>query len=78
MRQDQYLDTLLISTTVPPEQQQSLMEVMGKFVAYAPDFKGPTAVDEAVRVNRAIWEKISIDGGYGGAFISQHGNKQWL
>lgn len=54
------------------------MSFMGKLQVYAPDFKGPTPVDEAVRTMRSTWEKISIDSGYGGAFISQFGNKQWL
>ena len=51
---------------------------MGKLTAYAPHFKGATPVDEAIRTIRATWEKISIDGGYGGAFISQFGDKQWV
>jgi hypothetical protein len=57
---------------------QGLMAFMGKLQMYAPDFKGATPVDEAVRTMRSTWEKISIDSGYGGAFISQFGNKQWL
>jgi hypothetical protein len=54
------------------------MGFMAKLSTYAPDFKGATPVDEAIRTIRATWEKISIDSGYGGAFISQHGNKKWL
>ena len=54
------------------------MGFMGKLSTYAPDFKGPTPVEEAIRINRSTWEKVSIDGGYGGAFISHIGNKQWL
>ncbi|KAF2129904.1 putative short chain dehydrogenase [Dothidotthia symphoricarpi CBS 119687] len=65
-------------TNVTPEQTQGLMGFMGNLLAYAPDFKGPTPVDEAVRVNRALWEKISIDSGYGGGFVSHLGTKQWL
>jgi len=61
-----------------PDQIEGLMGFVGKLSAYAPHFKGPTPVDEAVRTNRSTWEKISIDSGYGGAFISQYGNKQWL
>ena len=51
---------------------------MGKIATYAPHFKGPVPVDEAARANRLIWEKVSIDNGYGGAFVSHLGNKQWL
>ncbi|KAF2815384.1 putative short chain dehydrogenase [Mytilinidion resinicola] len=61
-----------------PEQVQGLMESMRKFSNYAPHFKGPTPVDEAIRNIRSTWERASIDSGYGGAFISHFGNKQWL
>jgi hypothetical protein len=54
------------------------MRFMGKLLTYAPDFKGPTPVDEAVRTVRSTWEKVGIDNGHGGAFISHFGNKQWL
>jgi hypothetical protein len=54
------------------------MAFMGKLSAYAPHFKGPTPVDEAISTIRSTWEKIGIDSGYGGAFISHLGNKQWL
>ncbi len=52
--------------------------MLGKLSTYAPDFKGATPVQEAIPIIRSTWEKASIDGGYGGAFISQFGNKQWL
>ncbi|PMD32214.1 putative short chain dehydrogenase [Hyaloscypha variabilis F] len=61
-----------------PEQIQGVMGFMGKLSTYAPHFKGPTPVDEAVQNIRSTWEKVDIDGGYGGAFISHFGNKQWL
>ncbi|KAJ5569438.1 uncharacterized protein N7459_008868 [Penicillium hispanicum] len=61
-----------------PEQIQRLSGFMGKLSTYAPHFKGPIPVDEAIRTLRSTWEKVSIDSGYGGAFISQSGNKQWL
>jgi hypothetical protein len=54
------------------------MGFMGKLSTYAPHFKGPTPVDEAIRNIRSTWEKVGIDSGYGGAFISHFGNKQWL
>lgn len=64
--------------TATPEQIQSLMGFMTKISAYAPDFKGATPVEEAIPIMRSTWEKISIESGYGGAFISQFGNKQWI
>ncbi|KAH7402249.1 putative short chain dehydrogenase [Phaeosphaeria sp. MPI-PUGE-AT-0046c] len=61
-----------------PEQIQSLEGFMGKMLRYAPHFKGPVSVDEAVKANIATIEKASIEGGYGGAFISHLGTKQWV
>ena len=55
-----------------------MMKFAGKLVAYSPHFKGPITPEESVRHVRAIWEKASIEGGYGGAFISHLGNKQWV
>ncbi|KAL9087240.1 MAG: hypothetical protein Q9165_006734 [Trypethelium subeluteriae] len=63
---------------VTPEQTQGLMGFMDKLSTYAPHFKGLTPVDEAIRNVRSTWERISIDTGYAGAFISQFGNKRWL
>ncbi|KAI0595627.1 hypothetical protein F4775DRAFT_595072 [Biscogniauxia sp. FL1348] len=61
-----------------PEQIQGLMGFMGKLSTYASHFKGLTPVDEAVRNIRSTWEKASIESGYGGAFVSHLGSKQWL
>jgi hypothetical protein len=55
-----------------------LVGFIGKLSTYAPHFKGPMPVDEAVRINRSLWEKVSIDSGHGGAFVSHFGNKQWV
>ncbi|KAH8807957.1 putative short chain dehydrogenase [Xylogone sp. PMI_703] len=63
---------------ITPEQTQGLTAFMGKVLTYAPNFKGPTPVDEAVQNIRSVWEKASVDSGYGGAFVSHLGNKQWL
>ncbi|KAF2828227.1 putative short chain dehydrogenase [Ophiobolus disseminans] len=63
---------------VTPEQMPGLMKFMEKLATYAPDFKGATPVDEAVQLIIATWEKLSIEAGYGGKFISQHGDKNWL
>jgi hypothetical protein len=54
------------------------MGFMDKLSTYAPHFKGLSPVDEAIPQIRSTWEKASIDSGYGGAFISHFGNKQWL
>jgi hypothetical protein len=61
-----------------PEQVEAVMEFMGKVSTYAPHFKGATPVDEAIRTIRSTWEKASIGTGYGGAFVSHNGDKQWI
>ncbi|KAL4892335.1 hypothetical protein BDV59DRAFT_202838 [Aspergillus ambiguus] len=61
-----------------PEEIQGLAGLMGKLVAYAPHFKGPITPEESVRHVRSTWEKASIEGGFGGAFVSHLGNKQWV
>ncbi|KAF7166583.1 hypothetical protein CNMCM5623_000178 [Aspergillus felis] len=61
-----------------PEEIQGLMGFMGKLQTYAPHFKGPITPEESVRHVREVWEKASIEGGSGGAFVSHFGNKQWV
>ncbi|KAL4875388.1 hypothetical protein BJY04DRAFT_232668 [Aspergillus karnatakaensis] len=61
-----------------PEELQVLGGFAGKLASYAPDFKGPITPEESVRLVRGVWERASIEGGYGGAFISHLGNKQWV
>ena len=51
---------------------------VGKLIAYAPHFKGPISPEESVRHVRSTWEKASIESGFGGAFVSHFGNKQWV
>ncbi|KAG8162218.1 hypothetical protein KVR01_007983 [Diaporthe batatas] len=63
---------------ITPEQQQGLMGFMGKVAAYSPDFKGPITPEQSVKQVRATWEKASIDTGFGGAFVSHHGDKNWI
>ncbi|GFF45113.1 hypothetical protein IFM58399_07464 [Aspergillus lentulus] len=61
-----------------PEEIQGLMGLLGKLETYAPHFKGPITPEESVRHVRSTWEKASIEGGFGGAFVSHFGNKQWV
>lgn len=69
---------MLSETIATPEQVQGLMAFAGKLTAYAPHFKGPITPEESVKAVRSVWEKASIEGGYGGAFVSHLGNKQWV
>ncbi|TPX17866.1 uncharacterized protein E0L32_002967 [Thyridium curvatum] len=61
-----------------PEQMKISMALMVKFQQYAPHFKGPSSPSEAVRSVLNVVEKSSLDNGDGGAFLSHHGNKEWL
>lgn len=54
------------------------MALMVKFQQYAPHFEGPASPSEAVRSVLNVVEKSSLDNGDGGAFLSHHGNKEWL
>jgi hypothetical protein len=56
----------------------AMMGLVGKLASYAPHFKGPITPEESVKAVRSVWEKASIEEGYGGAFISHLGNKQWV
>jgi NAD(P)-dependent dehydrogenase (short-subunit alcohol dehydrogenase family) len=61
-----------------PEQQQRMAGQFQKFLAYAPHFKGMDSPDAGIRKVISVIERASIEDGFGGAFISQNGNKQWL
>ncbi|RYP51125.1 hypothetical protein DL768_003472 [Monosporascus sp. mg162] len=63
---------------VTQEQLQTLGRMMEKFQQYAPDFKGPTTPELAVKDVISVWEKASVENGDGGTFVSHKGNKQWL
>ena len=53
-------------------------ELPMKFGRYAPHFKGPISPEESVKAMLGVVERASVDNGYGGAFVSHFGNKQWL
>lgn len=61
-----------------PEEMQGLGGFLGKLVSFAPHFKGPIPPEESVQKMREVWEKASIETGFGGAFVSHYGNKEWL
>lgn len=57
---------------------QGLGGMMGKFVEYAPHFKGPDTPENSVMAMRKVIEDVSIEKGHGGDFLSHLGNKKWL
>ncbi|KAF3019846.1 hypothetical protein E8E14_013366 [Neopestalotiopsis sp. 37M] len=60
------------------EQIQSMQKFGAKVMQYAPHFRGPITPEESVRHMRSTFEKVDIESGYGGAFVSHFGDKQWV
>lgn len=52
--------------------------MMKQFAAYAPNFKGPITAEESVGHMLDVIYRADVNKGYGGAFLSHYGNKQWL
>lgn len=61
-----------------PEQLAGLQAMMESFQKYAPDFKGPITPQQSAEAVLGVIEKSSLSEGYGGAFLSHLGTKQWL
>ncbi|MCJ1383334.1 hypothetical protein MMC17_006447 [Xylographa soralifera] len=61
-----------------PHQLSGVQSLFGKFIQYAPHFKGPATPQTAIRAVINVWENASIEKGDGGGFLSHLGNKQWL
>lgn len=55
-----------------------VMEQFGKFMKYAPEFKGPITAELSIQLMLDVINKASVEKGDGGTFVSQFGNKQWL
>ncbi|KAL2163789.1 hypothetical protein VTH06DRAFT_5848 [Thermothelomyces fergusii] len=60
------------------DQLQKMAGFMGKILAYAPHFKGPSTPEESVGSLRSVIADAAIEKGHGGDFLSHYGNKQWL
>lgn len=55
------------------------LETMGQlFTEYAPNFKGASTPDESASSVLAAVHRSSLDGGYGGTFLSHNGTKRWM
>jgi NAD(P)-dependent dehydrogenase (short-subunit alcohol dehydrogenase family) len=64
--------------TVPPEVMAGMQAFATKLHVHAPHFKGPATAPDSVKDIISTWERASIETGYGGAFVSHFGNKQWV
>ena len=63
------------------EEEVNLLQTMvGKFAAYAPDFKGPVPPEQAIKDMLAVIEKANVnDEAYRGAFLSHKGvGEKWI
>jgi hypothetical protein len=67
----------MVSRTVTEEAMQKQGKMMGKFMQYAPDFKGPITTEESINLMLDVINNATIEKN-GGDAISQYGNKQWL
>ncbi|KAK4450298.1 NAD(P)-binding protein [Podospora aff. communis PSN243] len=63
---------------ITEEQKSKVGGMVAKFMKYAPHFTGPLTPEQSVTLMRGVIERASIEGGMGGAFVSQHGNGVWL
>jgi hypothetical protein len=50
--------------------------LLKQFQRYAPDLKGPSKVEEAIRMELEVIEKL--DEAISGSFVSLHGNRNWF
>ena len=62
----------------PMEEQVEGQQAMGaKFADYAPNFKGPIAVEESVGYMVRLLERATVEE-FGGSFVSHYGDRNWL
>ncbi|KAF2272615.1 NAD(P)-binding protein [Westerdykella ornata] len=65
-------------SNLSPEQMEGLQAMVASFQKYAPHFKGAITPQESVKAVLGVIDKLSLDQGHGGAFLSHLGTKQWL
>jgi short-subunit dehydrogenase involved in D-alanine esterification of teichoic acids len=65
------------SPTATPEQMMKMGKLFEKFVQYNPDFKMNTP-EPAVRDIITLINRITIEDGFGGAFVSEKGDQKWI
>lgn len=64
-------------TAPSDEEMESIKAMVAQFKTYAPHFEGPITAEESVEAQLAVIEKATVES-FGGAFVSHHGNKEWL
>ncbi|KAJ5766318.1 Short-chain dehydrogenase/reductase SDR [Penicillium nucicola] len=73
-----YVATERNNAGAPEGEEGKIAILVQKFVEYAPHFTRQLTPEEAVIAVLSVMDNASIANGDGGAFISHHGNKQWL
>ncbi|KAL1605046.1 hypothetical protein SLS60_004589 [Paraconiothyrium brasiliense] len=61
-----------------PKEGAKLQEIIGKFQQYSPNFKGGYEPVEAVKKMLSTLDKLSIENGDQGKYLSHLGTKRWL
>jgi NAD(P)-dependent dehydrogenase (short-subunit alcohol dehydrogenase family) len=64
-------------TNATPEQMAKMGKLFEKFVQYNPDFKMNTP-DAAVKDMLTLINRITIEDGFGGAYVSEKGDQKWI
>ncbi|KAK8068107.1 hypothetical protein PG996_007219 [Apiospora saccharicola] len=73
------LPASLTKITVTPEEMAQAGELMGKFAANFPDFKGPSQSADTIPAIVKTWEDASLEKGHGGGFLPHTGIPgKWL
>ncbi|KAL3494419.1 NAD(P)-binding protein [Aspergillus germanicus] len=60
------------------EDKSRLASLAAKFMQFAPDWKGPMTPAESASVVLALAHRASIENGDAGAFVSRHGDRNWM
>ncbi|KAH9991512.1 NAD(P)-binding protein [Xylariaceae sp. FL0662B] len=60
------------------EARKGFMRLAAQFASYAPHFAGPISAEESVKSVLSVIQSASLKRGFGGSFVSHHGNKQWI
>ncbi|KAF8215029.1 hypothetical protein K438DRAFT_1561737 [Mycena galopus ATCC 62051] len=68
----------VVATGMAPNPADSLEELkmMEPLLAKFPDFKGPISAEESVKAQLEVFNRWTVE--QTGAFVSHHGNKQWI
>ncbi|KAL4937927.1 hypothetical protein BDV06DRAFT_226503 [Aspergillus oleicola] len=74
-----YVATERQTQELKSDEDQARLRALGqKFEAFAPQFTGPISPQQSVSEILSLAHKVSIEDGYGGAFVSRFGNKTWF